>query len=80
MIRTEKIPFFQSIASRPVLLLTGLIMAAGCLIPFSALGQWIGLVPLPWTYWPFVMVTLLSYCLLTQFIKQAFIRKFGEWL
>jgi Mg2+-importing ATPase len=80
MIRTEKIPFFQSMAAPPVLLLTGAVMLLGCLIPFSPLGAAVGLVPLPSTYWPFVAATLLGYCLLTQFAKRLFIRRFGEWL
>lgn len=80
MIRTEKIPFVQSRAATPVLLLTGAIMAIGCYIPFSPLGRIVGMVPLPHTYWPFLIATLLSYCVLTQSIKQLFIRKFKEWL
>ena len=38
MIRTQKIPFIQSTASTPVVLLTALIMAIGIYIPFSPLG------------------------------------------
>jgi Mg2+-importing ATPase len=38
MIRTEKIPFFQSTAAPPVVLLTTTIMAVGIAIPFSPLG------------------------------------------
>ena len=51
MIRTERIPFFQGTASRPVLLLTGAIMVAGIYVPFSPLGRYIGLVPLPGSSW-----------------------------
>jgi len=80
MIRTEKVPFLQSTASAPVLALTGIIMLAGCLIPFSPLGASVGMVHLPAAYWPFLAVTLVAYCLLTQACKRLFIRKFGEWL
>jgi P-type Mg2+ transporter len=45
MIRTEKIPFLQSAAAPPVLLLTGLIMVLGCFVPFSPLGRAVGMVP-----------------------------------
>ena len=80
MIRTEKIPFLQSTAAWPVVVLTGLIMLVGCAVPFSPLGHAVGMVPLPHTYWPFLIVTLVSYCVLTQVLKRFYIRKFGEWL
>lgn len=80
MIRTRKIPFFQSTAAAPVLLLTGAIMALGIYIPFSPLGPIIGLKPLPWSYFPWLVATLLGYCVLTQVIKTLYIRRFGTWL
>lgn len=80
MIRTEKIPFFQSRASFPVILLTSLIIMAGIYIPFSAFGASIGLQPLPLSYFPWLVGILLSYCVLTQLVKTWYIRKFNEWL
>ncbi|MGZ9584229.1 magnesium-translocating P-type ATPase [Paenibacillus marinisediminis] len=80
MIRTEKIPFIQSRASMPVLLLTSLIIIAGIFIPFSAFGASVGLQPLPLSYFPWLAAILLSYCFLTQAIKKWYIRKFKEWL
>jgi Mg2+-importing ATPase len=80
MIRTEKIPFIQSRAATPVLLLTGLIMGIGCLIPESPFGAAVGLEALPALYWPFLIITLLCYCLLIQWAKRLYIRKYGEWL
>ncbi|MDR0268131.1 magnesium-translocating P-type ATPase [Paenibacillus sp.] len=80
MIRTEKIPFFQSTASTPVVLLTSLIMAFGIYIPFSPLGASVGLMPLPWSYFPWLIATLVCYCVATQVVKKWYIRKFGDWL
>jgi Mg2+-importing ATPase len=80
MIRTEKVPFVQSIASPPVLVLTATIMAIGVLVPFSALGAAIGLVPLPWSYFPWLAGILACYAALTQFMKVMYIRRFGRWL
>ena len=80
MIRTERIPFFQSTASRPVLLLTGTIMALGIWVPFSPLGRYLGLVPLPGIYFVWLIGFLLSYCVLTQIIKRWYIRRFNDWL
>jgi len=80
MIRTEKIPFVQSRASWPVVALTAAVMAVGCFVPFTPLGKAVGMQPLPLGYWPFLVATLLGYCLLTQVVKRLYLRKFGEWL
>ncbi|MCM3337508.1 magnesium-translocating P-type ATPase [Paenibacillus sp. MER TA 81-3] len=80
MIRTEKIPFIQSRASMPVLLLTCAIMIAGIFVPFSGFGASLGLQPLPMEYFPWLVGTLLCYCVLTQLVKKWYIRKFNEWL
>jgi len=80
MIRTRKIPFIQSIASIPLLLSTAFIMAIGIYIPYSYIGANIGLVPLPLSYYPWLIATLISYCILLQIVKYWFIRKFNYWL
>ncbi|MCL2682016.1 MAG: magnesium-translocating P-type ATPase [Bacteroidales bacterium] len=80
MIRTRKIPFIQSRASNPVMLLTFAIMALGIAFSYSTLGAKVGLVPLPWAFFPWLIATLLCYCVLTQFIKQWYLRKFERWL
>lgn len=80
MIRTRKIPFFQSTASWPVLVMTFSIMAIGICVPFSSFGASIGLTPLPWTYFPWLIGILFSYCILTQGLKVLYIRAFKRWL
>lgn len=80
MIRTRKIPFIQSTAALPVVLLTGAVMAFGIFVPFSPLGAAVGLQPLPWAYFPWLVATLLGYCVLTQLVKTLYIRRFGTWL
>ena len=80
MIRTRKIPFIQSRASWPVLLTTFAIMAIGILLPFTGIGASIGLVPLPLSYFPWLLATLLGYCMLTQFVKQWYVKRFTRWL
>jgi Mg2+-importing ATPase len=80
MIRTARIPFLQSWAAWPLTLLTGIIMVIGVCIPFSPLGAGIGLQPLPWSYFPWLVATLLTYCVLTQAVKVWYIRRFGMWL
>jgi P-type Mg2+ transporter len=80
MIRTQKIPFIQSTAAPPVLILTAVIIAIGIFIPFSPLGASVGLQPLPLAYFPWLVATLIAYCALTQLIKTIYIRKFAKWL
>ncbi len=80
MIRTRKIPFLQSRASWPVMFATIIIMAAGIIFPFTPLGAKVGFVHLPLYYFPWLVITLLSYCILTQLIKNWYIKKFTRWL
>lgn len=80
MIRTRKIPFIQSCASWPVTGLTFLIMAIGIIIPFTSFGNSIGLTQLPISYFPWLIGILLSYCILTQIIKNWYIKRFVKWL
>ena len=80
MIRTRKIPFIQSTASWPVLGLTSVIMVLGIVIPFTQFGASIGLMPLPLSYFPWLAGILLSYCVLTQLIKQWYVKRFTKWL
>lgn len=80
MIRTRKIPFIQSRASFPVMFATFTIMAIGIIIPFTGFGARLGFVPLPWSYFPWLAAILLSYCCLTQIVKNWYIKCFGRWL
>ncbi|WP_223583412.1 magnesium-translocating P-type ATPase [Sphingobacterium sp. GVS05A] len=80
MIRTRKIPFIQSWAAAPVVALTTLVMVIGILLPFSPFAEALKLQALPLSYFPWLIVILISYCLLTQFVKNWFIRKFHTWL
>jgi Mg2+-importing ATPase len=80
MIRTQHIPFIQSRAAMPVILLTASIMAFGIYLPFSSLGAHLGMVPLPLSYFPWLAGILFSYCVLTQLMKLIYIRRFHQWL
>jgi Mg2+-importing ATPase len=79
-IRTEKIPFIQSTAVAPVVLLTVLIMACGVWLPFSPLAPALRLQALPAAYFPWVAVILVIYCALTQLLKRFYVQRFGKWL
>lgn len=80
MIRTEKIPFIQSRASFPVVAGTSLVIAAGILLPYAPFASHLGFVPLPLSYFPYLIAMTIVYCLLTQVCKVWYIRKFKIWL
>lgn len=80
MIRTRKIPFIQSRASTPVMVMTFAIMAVGLVIPFTPFGSYIGLVPLPANYFIWLFGILLSYSLLTEVVKRIYIKRFDSWI
>jgi P-type Mg2+ transporter len=80
MIRTQHIPFIQSRAATPVIVLTASIMAFGIYLPFSSLGAHLGMVPLPLSYFGWLAAILLSYCVLTQVVKKLYIHRFKQWL
>ena len=74
IIRTNKIPFFQSRASWPLMVMTAVVMAIGAWLPSSPMADWLGFTPLPWQYWPLLAATLLSYCVLAQGVKTLLLR------
>ncbi|MCX4540730.1 magnesium-translocating P-type ATPase [Streptomyces sp. NBC_01565] len=80
MIRTRKIPFVQSRASWPVMVMTVLAVLTGLYLPFSPLAPSLGFVALPASYFPWLIGVLLAYCTLTQLVKTWYIRRFGTWL
>ncbi|MFF7686770.1 magnesium-translocating P-type ATPase [Streptomyces syringium] len=80
MIRTRKIPFIQSRASAPVLVMTALVVALGIFLPFSPLASALSMEPLPMGYFPWLIGILLTYCALTQVVKTWYIRRFSTWL
>ena len=77
IIRTAKIPFVESRASTALITTTIVIAAIGIALPFTWLGGFLGFVPLPPAYWIALCLILLSYVILTHFMKTWFIRRFG---
>ena len=78
VIRTNKIPFLQSRASKPLIFTSLAIVAVGAYLPYSPLSGWLGFTPLPWLYWLFLLGMLVIYVILTQVIKTWFYRRFGD--
>ncbi|XP_048437932.1 magnesium-transporting ATPase, P-type 1-like isoform X2 [Pyrus x bretschneideri] len=80
LIRTEKIPFIQEIASWPVLCSTVLISAIGIAIPFTPIGDVMGFVELPLSYFGFLVVLFVGYIFVGQVVKRLYIMVYKSWL
>ncbi len=77
MIRTRRVPFIQSRAAWPLLVMTLVIMVAGIALPFSPLAPWLQLQALPLSYFPWLAGILLGYMTLTQMVKGFYVRRYG---
>ncbi len=77
IIRTAKIPFLESRAS-PALIATSIVICVfGVTLPFTWLGNSLGMVPLPSLYWLAVIAIIGCYAMLTQYVKTWFVRRWG---
>ena len=77
IIRTAQVPFIESRASAALLTTSIIICVIGIALPFTWVGSVLGFTPLPWLYWPLVVVMLFSYAILTHLVKVWFVRKWG---
>jgi len=78
MLRTPKVPFLQSRASLIVLLITSLGIVVGTVMPYTELGTILGMFPLPWDYFLWLIATIIGYMGLVTIMKKVYIKKFGE--
>jgi Mg2+-importing ATPase len=77
VIRTGKVPFIQSMPSKPMMLTTLLVVATGIIIPFSPLAGAFGFVAPPPLYFAILSLMVLTYIILVQVVKSWFVKKFG---
>jgi Mg2+-importing ATPase len=77
IIRTQRIPFVQSRASKAMLFTTLAVMAVGVWLPFSPLGKILGFTPLPLIYFGWLAAFLAAYGVLAHLVKMWFARRFG---
>lgn len=80
IIRTSKIPFIESHASKTVYLFTIVISIVAILVPYTILGKFLGLVPLTPFFIVFIFIIPILYCLLAMIVKRQYIKKYGEWI
>lgn len=77
IIRTMKIPFFQSIASPFLLFMTIFIMLVGGTLPYTSLGAYFDLIPLPAVYWAWIAGFLVCYGTITHKVNVWCMKRFG---
>ena len=77
MIRTRRIPFLQSRAAWPLIVMTGIVMVLGIALPFSGLAGYLQLQALPLSYFPWLVAILAGYMTLTQLVKGFYSRRYG---
>ncbi len=80
LIRTAKIPFFQSKPSAPLLSSTLVVAALTLTVGFSRLAVWIDMMRLPISFAPWLALILVGYFAAVQWVKKVYVAEFGEWL
>jgi Mg2+-importing ATPase len=76
VIRTDKLPFFQSRSSVALAVTTLCVCILGVWFPFSPLAEPLGLVRPPDAYWGLLGVIIICYMCLTQLVKMWLLRRF----
>lgn len=80
LVRTERVPFVQSMADWRVLLLDAGAIVLSILIPFTAVGADLGMAPLPATFLVALPLIVAAYATLVMLARRAYIRRFGRLL
>lgn len=80
IIRTAKKPFIESNSSKIVYIFTAVICVVAILVPFTFIGEFLGLVPLTLKYILFIFAVPIVYCLLALEVKKLYIKKYEDWI
>ena len=79
-IRTAKKPFVESNMSINLglaLIITSLI---GIILPYTKVGGYVDLVPIPMLFYLFMFAIIILYITLILIVKKLYIKKYNEWL
>lgn len=80
VIRTAKIPFKQSNASKMVYFSSITLSIIAIILPFTFLGKLIGLVALPLKYISIIILIPLLYLVVAMLVKKDYIKHYGDWI
>jgi Mg2+-importing ATPase len=80
MIRTPKVPFLQSSASGPVLLMTFATIGVCLALPYIPfISNFLTFVRIDTQTYLFILLVVLAYCVSTQVVKLIYIKVFKTW-
>ncbi|MDO5557262.1 MAG: magnesium-translocating P-type ATPase [Clostridia bacterium] len=80
VIRTTKTKFLQNNASKAVYVTSILFSILAILLPFTVVGNFIGLVPLSFKYISVIIIIPIIYDIVAVYAKKKYIKRYGEWL
>lgn len=80
LIRTSKIPFFQSKSSKSLLISTFIVVLITLFIAFTNIAIIFDLSKLPYLYLAWIALLMVLYALFIQVYKKFYIKKNREWL
>ena len=80
IIRTTKLPFIQSNASKAVYISSVTLIVIGLVIPFTYVGELIGLVAITLKEILFILAVATLYCFVAIIAKKIYIKKYNEWI
>ncbi len=80
LIRTSKIPFFKSRAALPLVLSTFAVTALGMVLPYTAVGVMLDMVPMPPVFFVWFAGIVLLYGLAVEVMKKIYIKKYKNWI
>ena len=80
IIRTAKKPFIESNASKTVYIFTVVICLVAILIPFTFIGEFLGLVKLTLWQIAFIFAVPILYCFLALEVKKIYIKRYEDWI
>lgn len=80
VIRTAKVPFIQSNANKVVYFSSILLSIIAIIVPYTFLGNMIGLVAIPFKFLSIIIGVPILYCFVALFAKKIYIKKYKEWI
>ena len=80
VIRTAKVPFKESHASKAVYASSIALSIIAMMVPYTFLGRAIGLTALSPKYFSVIIGVPILYCFVAIFAKKIYIKKYGEWI
>ncbi len=80
LIRTEKLPFVQSMPSMPLILSTFIVAVLALFIGFTGLSVGLDMYRLPVQFVPWLALILIGYLAAVQMMKKVYMHRYKEWM